>query len=65
MLSANHDPGLVAMNGASALIATVPERTAFVQAVWDLAIPTGLSRYYSGLLDLLAVLVLGGQLRVL
>ncbi len=65
MLSANHDPGLVAMNGASALIATVPERTAFVQAVWDLAIPTGLSRYYTGLLDLLAVLVLGGQLRVL
>jgi oligosaccharide reducing-end xylanase len=60
----SHDPALVAMNGASALIATNEQRTAFVSAVWNLATPTGPVRYYPGLMDLLSLLVLSGQLRV-
>jgi oligosaccharide reducing-end xylanase len=64
-LDGTHDPGLVIMNGASALIATAnAQRTAFVTAVWNLATPTGPGRYYSGLLDLLSLLILGGQLQV-
>jgi len=59
-----HDPALVAMNGASAVIGTTDQRVPFVNAVWNLATPTGPLRYYAGLLDLLALLVCGGQLRV-
>lgn len=59
-----HDPSLVAVNGASALIATNDERAAFVQAAWDLPIPTAVPRYYSGLLDLVMLLILSGQYRI-
>jgi oligosaccharide reducing-end xylanase len=64
MLNANHDIALVAANGTAALIATVQQRTAFVQAVWDMAVPTGFNRYYAGLVYLHALLALGGQLRI-
>jgi oligosaccharide reducing-end xylanase len=64
MLDAMHDPGLVSMNGASALIATTPERMSFVSAVWSLATPSGQGRYYAGLLNLLSLIVLGGQFKV-
>jgi oligosaccharide reducing-end xylanase len=64
ILEGTHDPALVAMNGAAASIATGTERTAFVSAVWDLPTPTGPVRYYAGLMDLLSLLILGGQLRV-
>jgi oligosaccharide reducing-end xylanase len=59
-----HDPSLVAANGAAALIATVKYRTEFVNEVWNLATPTGGGRYYSGILQMLALLVLSGQLQV-
>lgn len=59
-----HDPSLIAANGAAALIATVKYRTEFVSEVWNLAVPTGGARYYSGILHLLALLLLSGQLQV-
>jgi oligosaccharide reducing-end xylanase len=52
-------------NGIAAVPATGPERTAFVQAVWDLDPPSGVLRYYAGLLDLLSLLTLSGRLRVI
>jgi oligosaccharide reducing-end xylanase len=55
---------LVAMNGVSALAATRAERIAFFEAVWNLELTEGQFRYYDGLLHLLSLLVLGGQLRV-
>ena len=63
-LDRTHDPTLVAANGISALIATNSQAPAFVAAVWDLPIPTGLTRYYTGLIAMLALLVLGGQYQV-
>jgi endo-1,4-beta-D-glucanase Y len=63
-LDASHDGPLVVMNGAAATTATVTQVQAFVQEVWNLPTPTGLTRYYPGILDLLALLVLGGQYRV-
>jgi oligosaccharide reducing-end xylanase len=63
-LSQPHEPALVAMNGVTALTALVPDRTAYVDAVWNLETPSGVPRYYAGLVDLLALLVLGGQMRV-
>jgi oligosaccharide reducing-end xylanase len=59
-----HEPSLVVMNGVSALIATDPNRAAFIDAVWNLPIPTTDGRYYTGILDLLALLILSGQYRV-
>jgi oligosaccharide reducing-end xylanase len=63
-LNAAHEPSLVVMNGASALIATVDQRAAFIDAVWNMPTPSGVARYYAGILDLLSLLILGGQLRV-
>jgi len=63
-LNANHDPALVAMNGATALMAQVTDPLPFMTAVWNQDIVTGFTRYYPGLLDLLALLALSGQLRV-
>jgi oligosaccharide reducing-end xylanase len=39
-------------------------RKAFVDAVWNQDVVTGFTRYYPGLLHLLALLALSGQLQV-
>jgi hypothetical protein len=59
-----HDNSLVATNGISALISNHSQRTAFIQAVWDLEIVRGDARYYANLLRLLALLTLSGQYRI-
>ncbi len=56
---------LISVNGALAVAApSYANRTAFVQAVWDQAIPSGDNRYYEGLLYLMSLLILSGQLQV-
>jgi oligosaccharide reducing-end xylanase len=60
----DHSPGLVAMNAVAALAATTPNRTAFVQALWDQAIPSGQWRYYDGLLHLIGLLHVSGNFRI-
>ena len=64
-LNPNHDPALTAANGVSAAIATIAQRTAFVDAVWNMDIPSMGNRYFAGLLYLISLLVLGGQMHVL
>jgi oligosaccharide reducing-end xylanase len=64
VLTALHDPSLVAVNGMTALIATNADRADYVTAVWNMATPVGVPRYYQGMLDMLSLLALGGQLRV-
>jgi oligosaccharide reducing-end xylanase len=60
-----HDDSLVAANGALALAATDSIRRDFVDAVWNLGKPaTGSTRYYPGITQLLALVMLSGQLRV-
>lgn len=58
------DYALVAANGATAMISTAPDKNAYVQALWDMAPQAGTARYYSGLLNLTALLILSGQYRV-
>jgi oligosaccharide reducing-end xylanase len=58
------DAGFIAVNGATGMLATVSERTAFIEAAWNVEPPTGATRYYAGLLHLLSLLTLGGQFRV-
>ena len=58
------DTALIVLNGMSALISTNGNRTSFINAVWNLPVPNGPYRYYGGLLDIIALMVLGGQFRV-
>jgi oligosaccharide reducing-end xylanase len=64
VLDRQREIALVATNGAVAGIATRSERIGFIQAVWEMDIPVGGARYYSGMVHLLALLVLGGQFQV-
>jgi len=59
-----HSAALLSMNGAMALTATTPDRIPFIQAVWDVAIPTGQFRYADGILYMLSLLVLSGNFRM-
>jgi oligosaccharide reducing-end xylanase len=59
------DDSLVFANGIAAVPATLPERRAFVQAVWDMSPRVGPLRYYAGLFDLLALLTLSGRMQVI
>jgi oligosaccharide reducing-end xylanase len=63
-LASLHDMTLVAANGALALAATTERRAEFVREVWNLETPAGGSRYYAGIMQLLGVVVLSGQMRV-
>jgi oligosaccharide reducing-end xylanase len=55
---------LVAANGALTLIATTDNRRDFVNEVWNLTMPSGNPRYYSGIMQMLALVLLSGQMRV-
>jgi oligosaccharide reducing-end xylanase len=60
----SHEPSLVLANGIAALASTNSDRSSYVSAVWNMATPTSAGRYYSGILDLVALLILGGQFQV-
>jgi oligosaccharide reducing-end xylanase len=64
VLDSAAEPSLVIANGVIAQSATVAPRGTFIQAVWDLETQPGAARYYTGILDLVALLMLGGQYRV-
>jgi oligosaccharide reducing-end xylanase len=63
-LSNDHSPGLVAMNAVAALASTNDNRKEFVQELWSTPVPTGLYRYYDGILYMLAMLQISGNFRV-
>ena len=64
-IETNRAQALISVNGALAVAApSNPNRTAFVQAVWDQPIPSGNNRYYEGLLYLMSMLILNGQMLV-
>ena len=64
VVQAARDPSLIASNGPVALISTHAEREAFIQAIWELPTPVAEGRYYSGVLQLLALITLSGRFRV-
>lgn len=59
-----HDPALVVVNGVTAMIANVPDKRAYIEEVWALKTPEGQYRYYTGILELVALLILSGQFRI-
>lgn len=63
-LSNDHSPGLVAMNAIAALVSTNDNRKEFVQEFWSTPVPTGLYRYYDGMMYMLGMLQVSGNFRV-
>lgn len=63
-LSNFQNPGLVAMNAVAVLAATIEERKAFLQQLWDMPVPSGEGRYYDGLLYMIALLQTSGNFRI-
>jgi oligosaccharide reducing-end xylanase len=63
-IQSTHNGSLVAANGALALVATSDVRRDFVSEVWNLTIPTGSTRYFAGIMQLAALVVMSGQMRV-
>lgn len=61
---AHRSPGLIATNAVAALAADPEKGRPFVQALWDLEIPTGKYRYYDGLLMMLGLLQVSGNFRI-
>ena len=55
---------LVSASGALAVIATVDQRAELINAVWNLDPSTGRPRYYPGVMIVLSLLVLSGQMAV-
>lgn len=62
-LSSDHSPGLVAMNATAALATTEPAND-FVEALWNVTVPSGQYRYYDGTLYMMALLHCAGQFQV-
>jgi oligosaccharide reducing-end xylanase len=58
------DPALLVVTGVSAMIGTDSSRMQYMSAVWDLVLPIGMPRYYSGIIDMTALLIMSGQYRV-
>jgi len=64
-LSTGREYALVVANGVAAAISKNADRKDYIQAVWDQDLPTGNNRYYTGILQLFALLVLSGKMQVL
>jgi oligosaccharide reducing-end xylanase len=60
-----HSAGLVAMNAVACLAATDDARRRdFIQDFWNTPVPSGLYRYYDGLLYMLGLLQVSGNFRI-
>jgi oligosaccharide reducing-end xylanase len=60
-----HEPSLVVANAIAAGFSTAPDRTQYMAALWNMPVPIGQARYYTGLLQLLGLMILGGQFAVI
>jgi oligosaccharide reducing-end xylanase len=64
-LDSRHAQGLVAVNAVASLAATDPTRAKrFVGELWNTPTPTGLERYYEGLLYMMALLHCSGEFQM-
>lgn len=63
-LGTDHSKGLVAANAVAAMASTNSDRRDFVEALWNAQIPTGLYRYYDGMLYMMALLQVSGNFRI-
>jgi oligosaccharide reducing-end xylanase len=65
-LSTTHSTGMAAAAAVGSLAATDgPTAKAFVDALWNMPVPTGEARYYDGLLYLMSMMHCSGNFRVI
>jgi oligosaccharide reducing-end xylanase len=65
-LSTRHSPGMVATAAVGSLAATDgPRAKAFVDALWNMPVPSGEQRYYDGMLYLMSLLHASGNFRII
>ena len=64
VIQKDHSEGLVAMNAVACIASTYKNRADFVEEFWNTAIPTGIYRYYNGLLYMLGMLNVSGNFRI-
>jgi oligosaccharide reducing-end xylanase len=60
-LGTDHSAGLVAINATLGFALSAADARPFVQALWDIPIPTGTYRYYNGMLYMLSLLHASGK----
>ena len=64
-LSQRHSIGMLSTTAVGSLAATPgPTEKAFVEALWNTAIPYGEQRYYDGMLYLMSLMHCGGNFRI-
>ena len=63
-LEARHAEGLVAVNAVASLSATHPRARKFVDELWQTPTPSGLERYYEGLLYMMSLLHCSGEFKI-
>jgi oligosaccharide reducing-end xylanase len=63
-LADDHSAGLVAMNAVACLASTNANRKDFVEELWNTPVPSGLYRYYDGLLHMMAMLQVSGNFKI-
>ncbi len=63
-LTGEHSPGLFAMAAVGALAADSPDAELFVERLWNMPPPSGIERYYDGLLYFLALMQVGGRYQI-
>ncbi len=65
-LSNRHSPGMVATAAVGSLAAADgPDAKAFVEALWNMPVPSGEQRYYDGLLYLMSLMHCSGNFRII
>jgi oligosaccharide reducing-end xylanase len=65
-LSVRHSPGMVAAAAVGGLAATPGAISkAFLQALWDMPVPSGEQRYFDGMLYLMSMMHASGEFRVI
>jgi oligosaccharide reducing-end xylanase len=65
-LSTTHSSGMVAATAVGSLAAQdSPEAKAFVDALWNMPVPSGEYRYYDGMLYLMSMMHCSGEFRII
>ncbi len=65
VLEARHAKGLVSTNAVTSLAANLPAAKEFVEAIWNLPIPSNFDeRYYDGLLYIMSLLHCSGEYKI-
>ena len=65
-LSTRHSPGMVATTAVGSFAATPGSNSkAFLQALWDMPVPSGEQRYFDGMLYLMSMMHCAGEFRII